>query len=126
MRAVNGLSRPVAEQHQLLKMLIKFSAVVLTSLAAVKVASSLCPDHAIIRIIVSAAALVLVEGCLLLGWEMPDQHGKNATTARRWLYAGLARVAYISLIGIPLCHDEGIVGLVFRLSLLAHCRVYLV
>lgn len=101
---------------KLLKTLIKFSAVALTSPATVEVASSLYPDHAITRIIVSAAALVLVEGCLLLGWEMLDQHGKNVTTAQRWLYAGLAWVAYISLFGIALFHNEGIAGLAFRLT----------
>jgi hypothetical protein len=66
---------------------------------------------------VSIAALILVEGCLLLGWEMLDQQGKHATIAQRWLYAGLAWVAYFSLFVVALSHHEGIAGLTFRLTL---------
>jgi hypothetical protein len=60
--------------------------------------------------VVSIAALILVEGCLLLGWEMLDQQGKNATLAQRWLYAALAWVAYFSLFVIVLNHNEGFAG----------------
>jgi hypothetical protein len=100
-----------------LKTLIKLSAVALTSPATVAVASSLYPDNPIVRTIVSIAALILIEGCLLLGWEMLDQQGKSATMAQRWLYAGLAWVAYFSLFVIALNHNEGIAGLTFRLTL---------
>jgi hypothetical protein len=67
--------------------------------------------------VVSIGALILVEGCLLLGWEMLDQRGKNATIAQRWLYASLAWVAYFSLFVIALNHNEGTAGLTFRLTL---------
>ena len=100
-----------------LKTLIKLAAVALTSPATVGVASNLYPDDPILRIVVSVAALILVEGCLLLGWEMLDQQGKNATTTQRWLYAGLAWVAYFSLFVIALNHNEGAAGLTFRLTL---------
>jgi hypothetical protein len=100
-----------------LKMLIKLAAVALTSPATVGVASNLYPTDPILRIVVSIAALILVEGCLLLGWEMLDQQGKNATTTQRWLYAGLAWVAYFSLFVIALNHHEGAAGLTFRLTL---------
>ncbi len=100
-----------------LKTLIKFSAVALTSPATIAVASSLYPNDPLIRVIVSVAALILVEGCLLLGWQMLDQEGKNSTMAQRWLYAGLAWVAYFSLFIIALNHNEGIAGLTFRLTL---------
>jgi len=100
-----------------LKTLIKLAAVALTSPATVGVASSLYPADPILRIVVSVAALILVEGCLLLGWEMLDQQGKNATTTQRWLYAGLAWVAYFSLFVIALNHHEGAAGLTFRLTL---------
>jgi len=100
-----------------LKTLIKLAAVALTSPATVGVASSLYPADPILRIVVSIAALILVEGCLLLGWEMLDQQGKNATTTQRWLYAGLAWVAYFSLFVIALNHNEGAGGLTFRLTL---------
>ena len=66
-----------------LKTLIKLAAVALTSPATVSVAGSLYPDNPIVRTIVSIAALILVEGCLLLGWEMLDQQGKNATIVQR-------------------------------------------
>lgn len=102
---------------KLLKTLIKFAAVTLTSPATVAVAGSLYPDNPITRFMVSMAALVLVEGCLLLGWEMLDNQGKNATMAQRWLYAGLAWVAYFSLFGVAIYHNEGVAGLVFRLTL---------
>lgn len=100
-----------------LKMLIKFAAVALTSPATVAVASSLYPNDPFIRVIVSVAALILVEGCLLLGWEMLDQQGKTATMTHRWLYAGLAWVAYFSLFVVALSHNEGFAGLTFRLTL---------
>lgn len=100
-----------------LKTLIKISAVVLTSPATVQVASSLYISQPIARITTSIAALILVEGCLLLGWEMLDREGQKATMTQRWLYAGLMWVAYISLFGIALQHHEGIAGLTFRFTL---------
>ena len=100
-----------------LKTSIKLAAVALTSPATIGVASSLYPGDPILRIVVSAAALILVEGCLLLGWEMLDQQGKNSTTTQRWLYAGLAWVAYFSLFVIALNHHEGAAGMTFRLTL---------
>jgi hypothetical protein len=100
-----------------LKTLIKLAAVAITSPATVSVASSLYPTDPILRVVVSIAALILVEGCLLLGWEMLDQQGKNATMGQRWLYAGLAWVAYFSLFVIALNHNEGTAGLTFRLTL---------
>ncbi len=100
-----------------LKTLIKLAAVALTSPATVSVASSLYATDPILRVVVSIAALILVEGCLLLGWEMLDQQGKNATMVQRWLYAALAWVAYFSLFIIALSHKEGTAGLTFRLTL---------
>ena len=99
-----------------LKTLIKLAAVMLTSPATVAVASNLY-SAPITRVVVSAAALILVEGCLLLGWQMLDQHGKNATMVQRWLYAGLMWVAYFSLFGIALYHREGTSGFAFRATL---------
>jgi hypothetical protein len=100
-----------------LKALIKFSAAAITSPATVAVASSLYPNNPITRVIVSIAALILIEGCLLLGWEMLDQQGKNGTVIQRWLYAGLTWVSYFSLFGIAVYHHEGIAGFAFRLTL---------
>jgi hypothetical protein len=65
-----------------LKALIKLSAVALTSPATVTVASSLYHNQPVIKVVVSTAALILVEGCLLLGWEMLDREGKHATMAQ--------------------------------------------
>jgi hypothetical protein len=100
-----------------LKTLIKLAAVMLTSPATVAVASSLYPDHPITKVTVSVASLILIEGCLLLGWEMLDQQGKHATMTQRWLYAGLMWVAYLSLFGIALYHNEGGAGFAFRATL---------
>lgn len=100
-----------------LKTLIKLAAVALTSPATVAVAGSLYPANPLTRVVVSAAALVLVEGCLLLGWQMLDRHGKDATMTQRWLYAGLMWVAYFSLFGIALYHREGAAGFAFRATL---------
>jgi hypothetical protein len=36
---------------------------------------------------------------------------------QRWLYAGLMRVAYLSLFGIALYHNEGSAGFAFRATL---------
>jgi hypothetical protein len=90
--------------------------VALTSPSTVAVAGSLYPTNPITRVIVSIAALILIEGCLLLGWEMLDHQGKNATVTQRWLYAALAWVAYFSLFGIALYHNDGLAGLAFRLT----------
>ena len=46
-----------------LKTLIKLAAVTLTGPATVGVASSLYPDNPILRVVVSVAALILIEGC---------------------------------------------------------------
>jgi hypothetical protein len=100
-----------------LKTFIKLAGVAITSPATISVASSLYPADPFLRVVVSIAALILVEGCLLLGWEMLDQQGKYATTAQRWLYAALAWVAYFSLFVIALNHNEGAAGLTFRLTL---------
>jgi len=100
-----------------LKTLIKLAAVALTSPATVSVASSLYSTDPVLRIVVSIAALILVEGCLLLGWEMLDRHGNASTMTQRCLYAGLAWVAYFSLFVIALNHNEGVSGLTFRLTL---------
>jgi winged helix-turn-helix DNA-binding protein len=100
-----------------LKALIKLAAVAITGPATVSVASNLYSTDPLLRVIVSVAALILVEGCLLLGWEMLDQQGKNATMTQRWLYAGLAWVAYFSLFVIAINHNEGMAGLTFRLTL---------
>ena len=54
------------------KTLIKLSAVVLTGPATVAVASGLYPNNTITRTIFSMAALILIEDCLLLGWQMLD------------------------------------------------------
>jgi hypothetical protein len=53
-----------------LKTLIKLAAVALTSPATVGVASSLYPTDPILRIVVSIAALILVEGCLEAGIDI--------------------------------------------------------
>ena len=100
-----------------LKTLIKLAAVALTSPATFAVAGSLYSTQPITKTIVSVSALILVEGCLLLGWQMLDQHGKNATMTQRWLYAGLMWVAYLSLFGIALYHNEGSAGFAFRATL---------
>ncbi len=100
-----------------LKTIIKLAAVALTSPATISVASGLYPNDPIVRTVVSIAALILVEGCLLLGWQMLDQQGKQATVTQRWLYAGLMWIAYLSLFGIALYHNGGLAGLMFRLTL---------
>jgi hypothetical protein len=102
---------------KVLKTLIKLAAVALTSPATVAVAGSLYPTQPFTKVIVSISALILVEGCLLLGWQMLDQHGRNATMTQRWLYAGLMWVAYLSLFGIALYHSEGGAGIAFRATL---------
>jgi hypothetical protein len=102
---------------KMLKLLIKLAAVALTSPATISVASSLYPNVPIVRTVVSVAALILVEGCLLLGWQTLDQQGKQAAVTQRWLYAGLMWIAYLSLFGIALYHNEGLAGLMFRLTL---------
>jgi hypothetical protein len=105
------------ESIKALKTLIKLSAVALTSPATVAIASSLYADTGIFRWVVAGAALVLVEGALLLGWQLLDSQGKTATTGQRGLYAALVVVAYVVLWAIALAHGEGLAGIAFRATL---------
>ncbi len=92
--------------EKLLKNILKLAAVALTAPATLEVASGVYPDHPIYRLMISAAALLLVEGALLLGWYQLDTDHK-ATTAQRWLYAAVAVVAYIVLWIVAIAHHEG-------------------
>lgn len=76
---------------KVLKTLIKLAAAALASPATIPVVSGLYPNDPMARTVVSIAALILVEGCLLLGWQMLDHQGKQATVTQRWLYARLIK-----------------------------------
>jgi hypothetical protein len=101
------------DMEKILKNVLKVASVLLTSPATLEVAGGLYPDQWAYRIIVSVAALLLVEGALLLGWYMLDNN-KKATNAQRWLYAALAGVAYVGLWIVAVSHGEGAAGIVFR------------
>src|SRR5574341_100442 len=98
-----------------LKTIIKGAAVIPTAPATLAVAGDLYPDNPLQRIPVQIAALVLVEGALLLGWQMLD--AQRGTTAQRFMYAALATAAYVALWVIAISHGEGAAGIVFRLTL---------
>lgn len=102
--------------EKILRYGIKIAAVLLTTPATIAVAGSLYPDQPIMRLMVQAAGLVLVEGALLLGWHMLDTE-KQATTAQRILYAVIATVGYLVLWVIAVAHGEGIAGIAFRATL---------
>lgn len=55
-----------------LKTLIQLAVVAITSRATISVASGLYATDPVLGVVVSIAALIPVEGCLLLGWEMLD------------------------------------------------------
>lgn len=95
-----------------LKTVIKLAAVMLTSPATWAVAGGLYSDP-VQRLIVQIAALVLVEGALLLGWHLLDTN-RQAETPQRWLYACMALVAYAGLWWLAVAHGEGLSGIVFR------------
>lgn len=102
-----------------LKRIIKSAAVCLTTPATIKVASQLYPDDPFLSFLVTAAAVVLVEGALLLGWHKLDDRLSQHTIAQRWLYAGLALTAYLVLLVISILHGEGWAGWAFRATLFA-------
>jgi predicted Rossmann fold nucleotide-binding protein DprA/Smf involved in DNA uptake len=66
--------------------------------------------------IVQLAALVLVEGALLLGWYMLD-NSTRATALQRSLYATLTVTAYGVLWAVAIAHGEGLAGIGFRATL---------
>lgn len=101
--------------EKLLKNSIKIAAVALTSPATWVVAGRLY-DNPFQRILVQLAALILVEGALMLGWWQLD-NDRKAEMPQRVLYATLAGVAYIALWSIALAHGEGAAGITFRLTL---------
>jgi hypothetical protein len=98
-----------------IKALIKVAAVALTSPATWTVAGELYTNP-VQRLLVQIAALVLVEGALLLGWHMLDTN-LNAAPAQRWLYAVLTVVAYFVLWMVAIRHGEGLAGIGFRATL---------
>jgi hypothetical protein len=101
--------------EKLLKNSIKIAAVALTSPATWTVAGGLY-ENAFQRILVQLAALVLVEGALMLGWWQLD-NDRKAEMPQRVLYATLALVSYIALWSIAIAHGEGAAGITFRLTL---------
>lgn len=103
--------------ERILKAVIKLAAVCLTAPATLAVASTLYADWGLWRWVTAGAALVLVEGALLLGWQLLDSQGKTATEGQRTLYAALVVVAYCVLWAIALAHGEGLAGIAFRATL---------
>ncbi len=103
--------------EKILKGTIKLAAVCLTAPATLAVASTLYADWGAWRWVTAAAALLLVEGALLLGWHLLDSQGKTATGGQRSLYAALVIVAYVVLWAIALAHNEGLAGIAFRATL---------
>ncbi len=101
--------------EKLLKNSIKIAAVALTSPATWTVAGSLY-ENGFQRILVQLAALILVEGALMLGWWQLD-NDRKAEMPQRVLYAVLAGVAYIALWSVAIAHGEGAAGITFRLTL---------
>lgn len=102
-----------------IKRAIKGAAICLTTPATVKVAGQLYPDDPALSLLVTVAAVILVEGTLLLGWHKLDDRSVPSTTAQRWLYTGLAGTAYLVTWAVALAHGEGVIGIFFRLTLLA-------
>lgn len=98
-----------------IRTLIKIAAVVLTAPATLAVAGQLYTAP-VERIAIQAAALVLVEGALLLGWHMLDNSAR-ATPGQRGLYAVLTVTAYFVLWAVAIRHGEGLAGIGFRATL---------
>jgi hypothetical protein len=78
--------------EKLLRLLIKGAAVALTAPATWAVAGRLYTGW-FQSLIVQVAALVLVEGALLLGWHLLDADA-GETTLQRGVYAGITLIAY--------------------------------
>jgi transposase-like protein len=68
------------------------------------------------QVTVQLAALVLVEGALLLGWHLLDTD-VGETNLQRGVYAALTVITYGVLWAVALAHGEGLAGIAFRLTL---------
>jgi hypothetical protein len=101
--------------EKLLRLLIKGAAVALTAPATWAVAGRLYAGW-FQSLIVQAAALVLVEGALLLGWHLLDADA-GETTLQRGVYAGITLIAYGVLWAVAWAHGEGWAGIAFRATL---------
>jgi hypothetical protein len=104
------------DTKKLLNTGIKIAAVCLTTPATWLVAGSLYTGWPVLQAIIQPAAVVLVEGALMLGWYQLD-NDRKAEMSQRVLYAVLAGVAYVSLWSIAISHGEGAAGITFRLTL---------
>jgi hypothetical protein len=101
--------------ERFIKNIIKIAAIALTSPATWAVAGYLY-SNPFQRILVQCAALILVEGALMLGWWQLD-NDRQAEMPQRVLYATLSWVAYIALWFIAIAHGEGAAGITFRLTM---------
>jgi hypothetical protein len=104
-----------------LKLILKAAAVMLTAPATIEVAADAYADNILFRAMVTLGMLVVVEGALLLGWHKLDTD-RTAASAQRWLYAGIAIVAYVVLWLVALGHNEG--GLIWGRATLGVLLVY--
>jgi len=99
-----------------LRVSIKVAGVVLTAPATIKVAAIPYQGDPLLVILIPAAALVLVEGAMLLGWHLLDTK-QRATPQARTLYAATAVVGYFALWAIAYGNGEGLTGIAFRATL---------
>lgn len=101
--------------EKILKPLLKIAAVCLTAPATLAVFTSTLSGYGTVgRWIPSIAALVLIEGALLLGWQLLDEKGKTSEKLQRWLWAALVIVAYAALNVVAWQHGEGWAGILAR------------
>ena len=102
--------------EKVLRTSIKIAGVVLTAPATLRVAAKPYADAPMLGAVIALAALVLVEGGMLLGWTLLDSK-RRAAPQQRALYATIAAVGYLALWGIAFGNGEGLTGIAFRLTL---------
>lgn len=99
-----------------LRSAIKIAGVVLTAPATLRVAAIPYQGVPVLNWLIPAAALILVEGGMLLGWHLLDTK-QRAAPAQRTLYAAIAGAGYLALWAIAFGNGEGLQGIAFRATL---------
>jgi hypothetical protein len=98
---------------------VKVASVIVCAPVTWKVAAAALTDdtmHPALSALVSASAVLLVEGVLLSNWLLLETN-KQADAAVKGRYALTALVMYFGLWAIALQHNEGMTGIVIRLAL---------
>jgi hypothetical protein len=106
------------ELRQVLDTIVKIATVLITIPATWGVAGEAFAsiEVQIVRNILQAAAVAVVDATWLLSWYSLDQR-KNDPTEDKLGHSVIVVVMYVSVLVIALEHSEGVAGIIFRLAI---------